>query len=206
LVYDKIYDRIIMYGGLGMGYTYLNDTWMGKRSGDSIEWIPLNVGSAGLRYMGTAIFDEENKRMIIFGGQTWYAQDLNDVWVLDLSQESISSQWKRLYPSGDPPQPRSMLGSIYDPLKNRMIIFGGYQAPEGIIPDNYVHVLYLQKGGERWEHYDLNGAPPKECVSIGQITYYHAKREMIVVSPANLPQCVNEDGRPKVWVLNIDAF
>ncbi len=58
--------------------------------------------------------------MVFFGGdQPTYG---GDVWTLSLAEPGV---WTRLSPAGEPPDARSAAAAVYDPVRNRMIVFGG---------------------------------------------------------------------------------
>src|SRR5207253_7181071 len=59
-------------------------------------------------------------RLIVFGGYDG-AQSLNDVWGLNLSGVP---DWELLSAAGGP-SPRNGLSAIYDPVRDRMVLFGG---------------------------------------------------------------------------------
>jgi len=62
--------------------------------------------------------------MIVFGGSsttgTHYA---NDVWALDLSG---TPQWTQILPSGGPITVRGLHSAVYDPVNDRMLVYGGF--------------------------------------------------------------------------------
>lgn len=61
--------------------------------------------------------------MIVFGG--WNGSDFshsNQVWALSLD---ASPTWTRLYPTGASPAVRKRAAAAYDPVGDRMIVFGG---------------------------------------------------------------------------------
>ena len=60
--------------------------------------------------------------MLIFGGSD--GADRNEVWSLALSAEP-SPVWSLLSPEGTPPSARQASSAIYDPLRQRMLVFGG---------------------------------------------------------------------------------
>src|SRR5438034_9927579 len=80
---------------------------------------PTGVLPTGLIYH-SAIYDPVRDRMIVFGGFAVTAR--SEVWALELSG---SPAWHQLSPSGTPPPARQQHTAIYDPLRDRMIVFGG---------------------------------------------------------------------------------
>src|SRR5258706_5273345 len=68
----------------------------------------------------TGIYDPVRQRMIVFGGNDGALS--NQVWALSLSGPPA---WTLLTPIGTPPSPREAHAAIYDPIGDRMIVFGG---------------------------------------------------------------------------------
>jgi len=77
------------------------------------------------RAIAPAIVDTPRSRMIVFGGTDDFAAGtcFNDVWALSLI---ASPAWEELSPVGTPPTPRVASAAAYDPLRERMIVWSGY--------------------------------------------------------------------------------
>jgi hypothetical protein len=58
--------------------------------------------------------------MVVFGGDD--DRILTDVWALSLAG---SPAWSALTPGGSPPGARLLHTAIYDPVRDRMLVFGG---------------------------------------------------------------------------------
>jgi hypothetical protein len=69
----------------------------------------------------TAIYDPARDRMVVFGG-TAAGSSFNDVWALSFAG---SPGWTQLTPAGTPPSMRYGPTAIYDPVRDRMVVFGG---------------------------------------------------------------------------------
>ncbi len=125
-IYDPVNDRMIVFSGSD-GTHYFNDSWELDFAGTP-HWSTLSIaGTRPLaRYFAAAIYDPLGQRMVLFGGSALvsppYPMSQNDVWTLALSGTPI---WTRLAPPGVGPAPSSQVGSCYDPVRNRMLIFGG---------------------------------------------------------------------------------
>jgi len=111
---------MLMFGG--GSYTERNDLWELTLAGTA-TWSQLVFPTqAPLRLGHTAIYDTLRDRMIVFGGANPSRQ--NDTWVLTLSS---GSAWSQLATTGTPPPPVTLHSAIYDPVRDRMLVFGGYQ-------------------------------------------------------------------------------
>lgn len=125
-VYDPARDRMLVFGGNG-GNTYLNDVWSLSLTG-SPAWTqlaPVGGAPAGRNGHG-AVYDPIGDQLVVFGG---YFNDgtlhyLNDVWLLALAS---SPAWTEVSPQGIPPTGRVAHTAIYDPVRDRVVVFGGYR-------------------------------------------------------------------------------
>ena len=128
----------------------------GVPRGDSseLQWVEMGPPA---RAAQTAVFDPKHRRLIVFGGRVTEknraAEDRNDVWVLSLKPEP---RWQHVIPLGGAPSPRSGCAGVFDPARERMVLFGGQDA-SGLLND--VWELSLN-GRPRWRQLHPAGAPP----------------------------------------------
>src|ERR1041385_9115649 len=121
-IYDPVRDRMLVFGGLA-GSTRQNDVWA-LSLGSSPAWselAPVGTPPSGRLY-ATAIYDPVRDRMLVFAGEDDQGFR-NDVWELPLN---ATLAWSQLSPSGTPPLARAYTSAIYDPVRDRMVVFGGY--------------------------------------------------------------------------------
>jgi hypothetical protein len=121
-VYDSRRDRMVLLGGIPDRRA---DLWSRSLAPDS-GWIlehPLGAIPDG-RWGAMAVYDSLEDRMLMFGGfiYTDDVYELNDVWQLSLSG---TPAWTQLSPAGGAPPGRQDGALIYDPIGNRLILFGG---------------------------------------------------------------------------------
>src|SRR5262245_6050576 len=120
-IYDPVRDRMVVFGG----GTFFNDVWALDLTGGT-SWskiLPAGTPPAG-RMKHSAVYDPVRDRMVVFGGMTTVS-DQSDVWALSFG---ASPTWTQLVPSGTPPAPRSGHTAVYDPARDRMVVFGGSTA------------------------------------------------------------------------------
>ena len=124
-IYDPVRDRMLLFGGDNATVGGFNQTWQ-LTLGASPTWTKLlPSGSYPLaRYGAPAIYDPVRDRMVVFGGYS-FGTNLNDVWALSLGP---SPQWIQITPAGTPPSPRSFHSTVYDPVGDRLLVFGGEDA------------------------------------------------------------------------------
>jgi hypothetical protein len=87
----------------------------------SMIWTRVSAAgsSPGARSGHAAIYDPIRDRMVVWGGQNEGGL-LNDVWELSLGGLPA---WTQLSPTGAPPPTRISFSAIYDPVRDRMLVF-----------------------------------------------------------------------------------
>jgi hypothetical protein len=107
--------------------------------------------------------------MIVFAG--FDGARRNDVWALSLSGVPT---WVPLLPSGVAPSTRSNHSAIYDPVRDRMLVFGG---SDGSLRDD-LWALSLA-GAPEWSQLAPSGSPP--AARGGHAATYDPVRDQMVV-------------------------
>jgi hypothetical protein len=126
-IFDPVGYRMIVHGGEN-GLT-ANTTW--SLDLKTMRWRDLTDSTSPAREDHTAIYDSRGKRMVIFGGRDNtgtidYVNESN-LPALDLDPRSRTFERWRELKCGDVRAPgRSDHAAIYDPVKNRMVLFGGW--------------------------------------------------------------------------------
>jgi hypothetical protein len=82
------------------------------------------------------VYDSLRDRLIIFGGRDEFGW-FGDVWALNLSGPPV---WTELLPDGTPPSARFGHEAVYDPVRDRMLVFLGY---DGTVPERPVGAVAL---------------------------------------------------------------
>ena len=155
-IYDPVRDRMIVFGGSGAS-SFLNDTWALQFTGATgASWsqlAPLGPLPA-LRCDFATIYDPNGDRMLVFGGFDGVSPPSSrrsDLWQLSLSG---SPQWTELSP-GAGPSARSGHRAAYDPVRQRMIVYGGYDV--NFVSDTWALALV---GAPAWTNLAPPGALP----------------------------------------------
>ncbi|HET9307736.1 MAG TPA: kelch repeat-containing protein [Candidatus Sulfotelmatobacter sp.] len=133
--YDSATNSLIAFGGQ-------DDTGMlnavmalsnanGSATGTWTIVLPSGAaGSPSARDFDTGVYDSANSRLIVFGGcgfsGLYCTAVQNDVWVLsNANSVNGTPTWTQLTPSGTLPPARWGHAAAYDPINNRMVIYGG---------------------------------------------------------------------------------
>jgi Kelch motif protein/galactose oxidase-like protein/flagellar hook capping protein FlgD len=176
-VYDSRRDRMIVFGGFGLSGTsggIFNDVWTLSLA-DPPTWRQLTTaGTQPLgRYSCSAVYDRTGDRLIVFGGTTSTGFPSNDAWALDFKQ-SVPT-WTQLAPIGSPPTPRTDMSAVFDPRRNRMVIFGGLDSTGYNLNDTWVLTLAEPP---IWIQLLRAGAPPERRSAA---MAYDSLRDQIIV-------------------------
>jgi hypothetical protein len=121
------------------------------------DWFQLNNGDVGPgeRWGHTAIYDATGQRMVVFGGLGCVGHEcgvlFNDTWALDLT----SAAWDSL-DEGSGPSKRQDQRAVYDPLRRRMILFGGRGLGDILFNDTWAFDL----ASDTWTRLEDGSAAP----------------------------------------------
>jgi hypothetical protein len=140
-IYDSSTNSLVVYGG-DKGGTPTGDIWIlshANGTGGSPTWTQLTPSNSGpvARSGHTATYDVVNNLMTIYAGFDG-TNLLSDTWVLSgANGQAATSTWTQLA-SG---QSRRWHSSVYDPVSNQMITFGGATATKPLNPSSDVYCL-----------------------------------------------------------------
>ncbi len=109
------------------------------RAGDCLQWVRrTDVGSYGQRYMHAMAYDSDRGVTVFFGGEIGiYPEEafFND------TQEYDGKQWRQINTAVKPPA-RSGHAMAYDPVRKKMVMFGGRSYVSGsrvLFSDTWVY-------------------------------------------------------------------
>jgi hypothetical protein len=160
-VFDTANNLMVTFGGaLAFFGTDKNDTRILSNAngltGPSV-WTTLSTSGAlpGTREGHSAIYDQANNRMTLFGGVEarsccYNFIEYNDLWVLaNANGNGGTPTWVQQAPLGNLPSPRYGHSAVYDSTNNRMFVFGGVNLDEVTQTET--------KSGDLWELDNANG-------------------------------------------------
>ncbi|HET6349032.1 MAG TPA: kelch repeat-containing protein [Candidatus Krumholzibacteria bacterium] len=141
-------------------------------------WSHLSISSLEGH---VSVYDPSRDRMLVFGGDD-NSRFCADVWSLSMHD---AHAWTHLTPAGDAPTARSYASGIYDPVRDRLLIFGGWT-----FGTNFDDLWSLSLSGTpRWTHLSPAGTGPS---SVGRMIYDPVRDRAIVY-----------DGPERVWALSL---
>jgi hypothetical protein len=126
-VYDPTHEQILLYGGYAS--TVTDEFWVWKDG----TWKEVNFpGPGNLSHFGMA-YDTNENALYIFGGATstsTFSSLTDKTWVLQ------DGKWKELG-SATTPSKRGGPAMAYDPIRKRIVLYGGFDASRKNLGDTW---------------------------------------------------------------------
>jgi hypothetical protein len=163
---------------------------------DPNAWAVVPVTGPGPvleRSGAVAVFDAPGDRVLLFGGG-WDSFELGDLWELSFAVEP--PRWRRIVTDDEAPRPRQGASAVFDPLRRRMILFGGYAGE----PLNDTWELDLTAADPAWHRVETRGASPPARWS-HSATYDSRRNAMVVYGGAAGP-FTSPSALADTWVLS----
>jgi hypothetical protein len=188
-IFDPIRKQMLVYGGLDPFKT--SDIW--ALSG-SMKWRGMSLLGTppSPRSEHSAVYDPVRDRVILFGGHKSPAL-LDETWVLDLT---AAPRWTKMNEPDPTPAPRLGHTAVYDPGRDRMILWGGVGETGAYFEDCWQLSL---SGSPAWTRIATQGEHPPARAWHSAI-YDHERNRMIVWGGAGAEGMPNE-----TWALSLGA-
>ncbi|HXU05692.1 MAG TPA: kelch repeat-containing protein [Polyangia bacterium] len=161
---DQARQRLLVCGGIAPPYysdTY-SDAWAlaldhapvwSRLVPDAVRAPPRGVASDG--------YDAARRRLVVFGGSDPVNIFRNDTWVVDLRKDPA---WSPLATRGTPPPPRYWHVSAWDPIREQLLVYGGFNGDPNLLADLWA--LSFAHGTPSWSQITPAGpAPPSSALS-----------------------------------------
>ncbi|HET9326817.1 MAG TPA: kelch repeat-containing protein, partial [Candidatus Eisenbacteria bacterium] len=192
-IWDPVRHRFLIYGGIRNSGFPIGDTW-GLTMNPAPTWTEVSPGSGG-QWDVRSFYDPVRDRFVTFGGTSGFGSYHSNLFALPLG--GGPSTWSQIVTAGTPPSGRSGAGVIYDPLRDRMLLFGGSVRCGQLCntPQSDVWQLTLA-GTPTWTQvFPLGTGPPAGTVA-GAI-YDPVRDRMVVMSSS-----ASSDG---AWALSLSG-
>jgi len=123
-VYDPQLQKTIIFGGGtadASDWEVHDDMWVYKSTDNSWNEIVL-TNKPSARAGHAMVYDSLNQKTILFGGWSGNVGLTNDTWIYD----SQTGNWTEVFPI-NAPEIRQSIAMYYDPIFQKIILFGGYR-------------------------------------------------------------------------------
>jgi hypothetical protein len=175
LAYDIRDSALVLFGG-ATAEEVRGDTWLWKAG----SWREASVCGPEPRTFPAMVYDSARGELVLFGGNRVLFGDsirpptmLGDTWVWR------SGAWIRV--ADDGPTPRSEAAVAYDPIRQRTVLFGGYELSGGRVKrlgDTW------EWNGTNWTQITSSGPSPR---SGGAMAYDPERRAVVLFGGSGGP-------------------
>ena len=200
-IYDAASNTMTIFGGNDCFSGFYNDVWLLSNAnglGGSPAWTQLAPAGTPPDPSGyhSAVYDPGSNRMVVFGVASAGSRS-NEAWVLtNANGLGGTPTWMQLFPAGGTIPTRLNHAAVYDPLSNRMTIFGGSDVSE--FNDVWVLANANGLGGiPTWTQLSPTGVLPTVREGLAAV-YDPATNRMTIFGGVTNPLTYHNDA----WVLD----
>lgn len=162
-LYDPVGRRMIVsHGSTGVASGVLDDT-RAIVLGATPAWQNVNPGGTKpLKRWGNAIvYDPVRQRLLLMGGSVNGYQPASDVHTFSV-KTGTPATWSQLAPGGTAPPGRRSHSLVFDPVHDRMIVFGGgtgFSPGQSPLGDAWA-LDFASSANGTWKKLTPSGTPP----------------------------------------------
>lgn len=174
MTYDEARDRVVMFGGIDLGQSAKDETWLF----DGQTWsLAQPAQKPPARLSPGMTYDSARKVVVVFGGEA-SSTNFNDTW------EWNGTTWTQVQTSSAPIG-RGAVAIAYDEARKRVVMFGGF--------NDTTKVLY----GDTWEYDGTTWKDVTPAVSpparFGHSLVYDPVRQRVELFGGNAPSAFYDD-------------
>lgn len=194
VIYDPVGDRMILHGGEANEWTE-NGTWALDLG--TLEWQDITTDDAPHIEDHTAVYDSKRKRMVVYGGRRDEHVNLTTIYALDLDPSSTNYlHWQELEQEGKHMPPgRVDHVAIYDPVRDRMVIFGGWDKENDVYLEDTWAFDFEKMAWKAYARKAKNIKPPARRHAVAA---YDSQNEWMVVFGGSDGGLLND-----IWAFNL---
>jgi hypothetical protein len=126
--YDAVHHNLFLLGGFDVNYQIFDEFW----AWDGTTWEQLALPRPTALSHARMAFDSNRGQLVLFGGTTRGRIPLDlqdDTWVL------TDGVWEQV--NGLAPSPRGGQAMAYDPVRDRIVLYGGFNADDQGLADTW---------------------------------------------------------------------
>lgn len=192
-VFDPCHGRVVLFGGNDNqpaqcnsfgAKNYVADTW--AYSLEHENWYRINsaaVSAPTARGRHATALDLSRKQLMLFGGRFRASTQsmgnytlYNELWAFDLNSDT----WAKVEQKGDVPSKRFNSAMIYDPVRDRLVLFGGNSNPNGLNLTPLGDTFTFDLKTSTWTRHQIADAPSARLYHA--MTYDPVKDQAVVFS------------------------
>jgi len=127
------------------------------------------------------VYDSGNQQLVMWGGYTGSSTMANtdNTWVMPIKANK-RSQWKKLSPSGTPPQANRAHVCVYDDLNKRLVVYGGWNGTT-YLTSAYFLSLPTDGSTPAWSHPTVSGTPPNSGQQLQACAIYDPTNDRMII-------------------------
>jgi N-acetylneuraminic acid mutarotase len=148
----------------GLVYAGVGATWL--LDPEASTWQKLDISGPPFEPGSRSAYDSQSNRIVLYSAD-------GSTWALDLEAET----WQRLAPALSPPA-RGWGGIGYDPVADRVVLFGGVGAGDVHLADTWAYDLDT----DTWTELETGPAPAGR--TYGAMTYDPVGKRMLLFGGA----------------------
>lgn len=169
MTYDRIRDRLVLFGGYDAGTSSTDQTW----EWDGTAWTQRTPAvSPDPRYSCSLVYDEQSRQVVLLGGDSNVSNSdrltRRETWQWD------GLNWQETTPPL--PDPRTEAALVYERHTGRLLQFGGRVSLQ--FPNSVRDELWAYDDAVGWQLLPQNTAPPP---SAGHTMAYDERRSLTVL-------------------------
>lgn len=125
MVLDTARNRVVMFGGYGIGGAINTTHELVQQPPFSQQWFQIATnGTPPARNAHRLAYDQRRQRTVLFGGADAAGVFLGDTWEYD----GMTATWTQVFPAVSPPRRWNHVMD-YDPTRGVIVLTGGYGNP-----------------------------------------------------------------------------
>ena len=183
MVYFKPSKSIILFGGADEKKVY-GDTWSFSHG----MWRKITDAGPSPRTFPAMVMADNY--ILLFGGNAvLFGNDKNPVHYLDDTWKFEDSAWKRIE-TAPHPDARAEAAISYDPIRKKVVLFGGRMAGEKWIAGDT-----WEFDGNKWKQINKNGPTPRS----GAVMAFDSRLKQVILYGGNPVITTEKDYNGPMW-------
>ncbi len=192
MTWDAQQQRAVLFGGSGaLGGPLRQDTWAFDPLTNTWQQLTNAGAIPSARFLFAMVYVPSVGKHLLFGGGTATSNNAeatlldNGLWWLTVNASTATATWAAISPLGTPPPARASACYGFDPVRGRLIIFGGE-----IVNDTLADTVEYDVASNTWFAITAPGSPTKRGSAVCTFDERTNKLALYggVTTPSGTPQ------------------